>query len=206
MSRFKYAHSNLSDEQIGAIRAEVPAMLLTQSLHSIAHIYSKRYEINIQSVKMCVKNDSWYDADYTPPVIKVLCPSCDRIRLKFTFYYKDGTSRGGVCKKCDILSGRRRRVYDKHMGVVRREKEKRVRIAARKKRGRLRWALKKKPRRDPIESQQYQCRVCSMGVNMKGKAFQSQHDADQCCAGTEPIYRHSVLQTRGRFMMFNDRI
>ena len=63
-----------------------------------------------------------------------------------------------------------------------------------------------KPKRDPVESQQYQCRVCGMGVNMKGKAFQSQHDADQCCAGTVPIYRHSVLQTRGRFVTLSDYI
>ena len=57
------------------------------------------------------------------------------------------------------------------------------------------------------------CPVCGMQIHTNwnrrstyGKAFQSQHEADQCCAGTEPIYRHSVLQTRGRFMMFNDRI
>jgi len=58
----------------------------------------------------------------------------------------------------------------------------------------------------------YGCPVCNCTRQAHrdrpgyGKYFQSQHEADQCCAGTVPIYRHSVLQTRGRFMMFNDRI
>jgi hypothetical protein len=67
----------------------------------------------------------------------------------------------------------------------------------------------KKPRRAvkaPAPVILYGCHVCGMQRTQTGRWFKTQHDADQCCAGIKPIYRHSVLHTRGRFMMLNDRI
>ena len=136
-----------------------------------------------------VHNDRQYDDSYTlPPArqYRKICGACgkDRDRSRFS---SDRDNSDGLARDCIYCTGEC--------------------VAP----GRI-----PPPEHKPIpfdDRNGFSCPVCGMRIKSNwyerdtyGQAFTSQHDADQCCAGTEPIYRHSVLQTRGRFMMFNDRI
>jgi len=175
----------LSPAAVITIRETTPHMLRTMSFMDVARVFGAVYSVSNEVVRRCLQGENYADTAYIPPTTTLRCPRCG-IRRKWCAYFYGGTEdKHDVCWRCN----------KKHL---RRE---RLRAGANKQN-----ATDRKKWRDPVEDEKHRCQVCGMGVNMRGRAFQSQHEADQCCAGTVPIYRHSVLQTRGRFVTLSDYI
>jgi len=209
-------HRNeLSPGQVQAIRRMAPGLLRKQSKIALSEMIGVIFDVEWHVIRQCIDHLTYKDPAYTPPVAKTHCPACNKDRFLRAFDYDPGGKRADTCQDCYMKAHPPER-EDRRLGYrndnicptcQKRQREKGQGYCIECRRARDRdYKRSMYVRRASVDDERHYCRVCGMGVNTKGKAFTSQHDADQCCAGIKPIYRHSALETRGRFMMFNDRI